>query len=92
MEGSELTSEKVSELLREAGAEEVEGGAVDEMMDVLGDYAFYLSSFALQVAQHSGRAKVERNDIRLAAMNVTLGAGRLSAGVMTAARPHERET
>jgi histone H3/H4 len=92
MEGTELTSEKVSELLREAGADDVAGDAVDEMMDVLGDYAMYISAYALQIARHSGRETVERNDIKLAAMNVTLGAGQLSAGVFTAGRPHERGT
>ncbi len=90
MKGNELTREQFAELLRTAGAEDVSPDATDEMMDVVSNYALYISRYAFQVATHSGRRNVEATDVKLAAMNVTLGAGRLAGGVVEAGIPHER--
>ena len=53
-------------ILLNAGAKRVSADAIEELVDILTDYAKDIGSRAVKIAKHSGRKTIIDGDIKLA--------------------------
>ena len=62
-----FASARVERLIRTAGAFRVSADATYRLNEILTDYATGISTYAVDIAKHSGRKTVQEPDIKLAA-------------------------
>jgi len=65
MRNGELSTAAVRRLIEKAGAERVGDDAVEEMRNILEEYAIRISKEATTLATHAGRKTVKAEDIQL---------------------------
>lgn len=61
-----LSNAAVERIIRNAGADRVSDGAVEELVDAIEDLGGELSTDASELAEYAGRNTVEQDDIELA--------------------------
>ena len=61
-----LSNAAVERIIRNAGADRVSDGAVEELVDAIEDLGAELSTDASELAEYAGRNTVEQDDVELA--------------------------
>jgi len=64
--GEILPRAPIGRIITKAGAERVSATAINELSEILTEYAEKLSEMAIKIAHHSGRKTVKGSDIKLA--------------------------
>jgi histone H3/H4 len=64
--GEILPRAPIGRIMNKVGAERVSASAINELSEILTEYAEKLSERAIKIAHHSGRKTVKGEDIKLA--------------------------
>lgn len=57
---------RIERLIRDAGAERISADAIEKLNEMMTDWGTKIAKYAVEIATHSGRKTVKKNDIVLA--------------------------